>query len=182
VREKNILTRIQSEIKQINPFIRSFESNILSLATSPEYNIIISDRVPSGQHEGVANRPVVTELAAILVGDENDRSITKSREIILRKQGGGLEDLPSTHTSYDPLSYVLSHMHAEKGWTYDIKKFKDSSDDSLLSTSIITPMDFYSYRNQLRDPKWLEEDRATWTIDQDVLSFGGLLSDQYWVD
>jgi hypothetical protein len=31
VREKNILTRIQSEIKQINPFIRSFESNILTL-------------------------------------------------------------------------------------------------------------------------------------------------------
>ena len=42
-------------------------------------------------------------------------------------------------------------------------------------------MDYYSYRLQLRDPRWTADPRSH-KIDQDVLSFGRLLCDQYWVD
>ena len=74
-------------------------------------------------------------------------------------------------------------MHSEKGWTYSIPAYKDSSVLSEISSSIVSPMDYYAYRNQLRDPKWdITADPSTYKIDQDILSFGRLLSDQYWVD
>jgi len=180
--ENNIEKQIYDEIRAKNPFIRSFKTNIHLIETAPNFNIIISDRVPSGQHDRVFNTPVVTELAAILLGDEHAGITSKSRDIVLRKQGAGLDFVPSHHSSYDPLAYVLYHMEAERGWNYDLKTYKDSSADSLLSTKNLSTMDFYTYRNQLRDPKWDKDEPSTWNINQDVLSFGGLLSDQYWVD
>ena len=81
------------------------------------------------------------------------------------------------------MSYVLTHMHSEKGWTYTIPVYKDNSAHSAIATSIVSPMDYYSYRNQLRDPKWdSNASSSTYSINQDILSFGRLLADQYWVD
>ncbi len=46
-------------------------------------------RIPLGGHLRVFI--VVTELAAILVGDENGENITKHREAVLRNHGGRLQ-------------------------------------------------------------------------------------------
>ena len=158
-----------------NPFLQSLKSNHDLIQNTPDFNIVISDRIPNGEHARVYNKPVVTELAAIIAGDENGANITRRREIVLRKIGGGLSNIPSNHTSYDPLSYVLTHMRAERGWTYTIPAYKNETQNSELSTKIVTPLDYYSYRNQIRDIPGQP-------INQDVLSYGRLLSDQYWVD
>ena len=175
--ELNLLNELRADIRAFNPFLSSLKTNVDLLQVSPNRRIIISDRIPHGEHLRVYNRPVVTELAAILIGDENGDNITKNREIVLRNYGGGLQVIPSNHSSYDPLSYALTHMRAEKGWTYTIPKFKYSTpNDERTDNKTVTPLDYYSYRNQIRDLKGSE------VITQDILSYGRLLSDQYWVD
>ena len=182
-REFQLLHQIQDEVRAVSPFIHSLQTNLATVATSPNFKIVISDEVPQGQHARVFNAPSVTELAAIIFCDDSDTTKSQSREIVIRNSGGGLEYIASTHSSYDPLSYVLTHMRSDKGWTYDILKFRDSSPDSLLSASSkVSTLDYYAYRNQLRDPRWENGNIHTYKINQDVLSFGVLLSDQYWVD
>ena len=173
--ELDLLADIRKDIVNYNPFLQSLKSNYDLIQNTPDFNIVISDRIPNGEHARVYNKPVVTELAAIIAGDENGANITRRREIVVRKLGGGLSDIPSNHTSYDPLSYVLTHMRAERGWTYTIPAYKDETPISELSTKTVTPLDYYSYRNQIRD-------KPGEPINQDVLSYGRLLSDQYWVD
>ena len=155
------------------------KNNFHTIESTPNFRIVISDEVPQGQHARVYNAPSVTELAAIITGDENATDITKNRQVVIRNIGGGLESVPSNHTSYDPLSYVLTHMHSDKGWTYSIPTLTEHGE--LHPSKFVTPMDYYSYRLQLRDPRWTIDSRSH-KMEQDVLSFGRLLCDQYWVD
>ena len=79
--------------------------------------------------------------------------------------------IPSTHTSYDPLSYVITHLHGDKGWTYDIpfahKKGKRNN---------VSAAEYYTYRLHTRDPPGLDD------IIQDTLTYGGILKQQYLCD
>ena len=45
---------------------------------------------------------ISAELANIITGDENATNINKNREVVVRNVGGGLETVPSNHTSHDP--------------------------------------------------------------------------------
>ena len=101
--------------------------------------------MPHGQHARVYNAPSVTAVAAILIGDENDTTTTKSRKIVVGTTGSGFDKIPSTHTSYNPLSYVMTHMHSDKGWTYSIPTYKDNEIDT---TKNVTPLDYYAHRLQ----------------------------------
>ena len=71
-------------------------------------------RFPEGKYACDYNDPSVTELAVIITGDENATNISKNLEVIIKNYGCGLETVPSNHISYNPLSFVLSHMHSEK--------------------------------------------------------------------
>ena len=144
---------------------------------TPNYKIVINEIRTQGQHARVYNAPsVTTELAAIMIGDENDTNTSKNRTITVHTKGGDMQFISSAHSSYDTLSYVLFHMAADRGWTYTLPLYNNARKNKFLS-----PSDFYCYRLQLRDPKWTV-DINTHRINQDILSFGRLLSDQYWVD
>lgn len=58
------------------------------------------------------------EVAIIL---PNDPSQPQSRDIILRKHGGHLQQISELHPAYAPLQYVLLFPRGENGWHPDLR-------------------------------------------------------------
>ena len=83
----------------------------------PNYKLVISEKEPTGAATRTYNRPVCNEVAAIIVNESTTDNIAPSkREIILHaKNGGPLRTIQSTNSFYDPLSYVLTHIHGDIG-------------------------------------------------------------------
>lgn len=63
------------------------------------------------------NLPAIDEVAVLLPGDSAQ---PRSRDILLRKRGGGLQQISELHPGYAPLQYVLLFPRGENGWHPDI--------------------------------------------------------------
>jgi len=64
----------------------------------------ISDEVPFGEHPRQYNRPIVLEVAAVVLDEQH---LDSGRNIILHQLGGNLLRIKETHPAYDVLSYLL---------------------------------------------------------------------------
>ncbi|KAL8160786.1 hypothetical protein V2J09_012275 [Rumex salicifolius] len=64
------------------------------------------------------NLPTTSEVAALIVGDID--SMLDHRDIVLEKQGGGLQRINELHVSYLPLQYPLLFPFGEDGFKIDI--------------------------------------------------------------
>ena len=73
-----------------------------------------------------------------------------NRDICLRLCNGGLQRISKTHLSYDPLHYVLLFPRGDDSWHINIPLIGSSR------RTRVTPMQFYSYRLQIRDGDWLQ--------------------------
>jgi hypothetical protein len=73
------------------------------------------------------NLPNVKEVAAIVVGNDDDLLNTNRQIRIYKKHPSGdtrPKIIRDDHTAYDPLHYVLMHMFGESGWSYKLIKKK----------------------------------------------------------
>ena len=84
-----------------------------------------------------------------MVGDGyNENPI--NRDIVLKLHDKTLQSISETHPSYDPLHYVLLFPRGDDGWHINIPL------NGFLRRKRVTPMQFYSYRLQIRDGDWLQ--------------------------
>jgi hypothetical protein len=176
--EKRLLISIRTEIMRVNPFIQTIR-DILDVtgalennSTIPNYRFILSNEPSNGEHRGRYNLPSSTCVSAIVLGNE-DSLQSSNRRVVVHMRSSHPSHIPSSHSAYDPLAYVLTHMHGDTGWTIPayMPQFGLSTDDQKCPTL----MEFYSYRAHTRDS--LNGD-----IIFDSLLVGGQLMHQYWVD
>ncbi|GBC08228.1 hypothetical protein RclHR1_00080005 [Rhizophagus clarus] len=160
--DNNILLQLQNMLDSCNPYIQSFRQAkdiILSNTTSEITMVIHSDRTHDPHWY---NAPTSSDVAAIMVGDGYSEDPT-NRNIILKLHDGNLQRILETHPSYDPLHYVLLFPKGDDGWHINIPLNNGTS-----KRNRVTPMQFYSYRLQIRDGDWLQ--------------YAGRLYQQYIVD
>ena len=169
-REIAIQTGIMEHIRDHNPFLRSVREAIQQQSHMPIFQLVISDTPPPNAATRTYNRPTVTEISAIITGDGYSPDGPANRSIIIHNRGGGVKHIPSTHSSYDPLAYAITHIHGDSGWTYDIPKYKKNIDNEWVidGNKHVTAAEFYAYRMHTRDdPKILR-------IHEDTLTYGGM--------
>jgi hypothetical protein len=174
--EDTIVTRIRNEVKEYNSLYSSMNLHIQEFRNQdiPDYKLIISDVTPPNAPPRTYNAPTCTEVAAVIVGDLEDHNDPMSaRNIAINCRGGQIMHIKSTHSAYDPLAYVCTHMGGDKGWTWDIPYANGLN--GLDGHKNVSVMRYYAYRCQVREK--LEND-----IVLDTLLYGGLLCQQYWVD
>ena len=176
--EKRLLMTIRTEIMRVNPFIQTIRDIVEvtgaleNNATIPNYRIMLSNEPSHGDHRGRYNLPTTTCVSAIVLGNE-DSVQSNNRRVVIHMRSRYTSHIPSSHSAYDPLAYVLTHMHGDTGWT--LPAFMHQSELSTDDHKCPTLMDFYSYRAHTRDD--LNGD-----IIYDSLLVGGQLMHQYWVD
>jgi Helitron helicase-like domain at N-terminus len=177
-----LLSNIRTMIMRHNSFFIALKLllDVVDRQT-PAFKLVIEEKAaPANAAPRTYNRPVCNEVAAIIVNEgSNDATAPSRREVILHERNGGpLRTVPSTHSSYDPLSYVLTHIHGDAGWTYGSFKSKKIGDNWVVTPAAgkISAMDYYKFRLHTRDPLGSNE------ILQDSVTWGGNLYQQYGVD
>jgi len=145
----NILRHLQNMLDEYNPYIQSFRQArdiILSNPTS-EISMVIYNNRTYNSH--CYNPPTSSDVAAIMIGDGYDQNPT-NRDICLRLHNKHLQRISETHPSYDSLHYVLLFPRGDDGWHINIPLIGSQK------RTRITPMQFYSYRLQIRNGDWIQ--------------------------
>ena len=128
---------------------------------------IHADKHPSEAHRGLYNGPNPnSELAIIMPGLGEEPT---SRMVVLQhrnpnQENLGLRVLNETHSSYDPLQYVLLALHCTDGWHLGIPSVRPGRYRQAVSA-----LEFYRFRIQKRD-------------EFNPLLYGGRLFQQYLTD
>ncbi|GFV05307.1 ATP-dependent DNA helicase [Trichonephila clavipes] len=82
-----------------------------------DYAVVIrADKRPVGQHERQFNALTIDEVAIIIVGEEFE-----SRDIILHRRNGDIQQVSETHRSYDGLQYPILFWRGDDGYHFNIK-------------------------------------------------------------
>ncbi|KAI8825559.1 uncharacterized protein EV422DRAFT_552812, partial [Fimicolochytrium jonesii] len=110
----NIIGELQHMLYEVNPYAHVYRSVRNILAENPAIDIsmrIVLERTTDSRRY---NCPTADEVAAIMVGDGAE-AVSK-RQVIVQKQGGGLQEISERHPAYMPLQYPLLFPHGEDGW------------------------------------------------------------------
>ena len=101
-------------LHQYNPYIKTFLTAQERL--NQNVNISLHLKLVDLPHYDSRryNRPRVNEIAAIMVGSGEEQ--TEGRDIILQARSNHLQQIKETHSSYNPLRYLLLFPHGEQGW------------------------------------------------------------------
>ena len=148
----------------------------------PVYTIRIDESRQNRQvaigHDGQYTAPAKgkCDFGVVVTGMEEESETSKGRVVVIRSIGGGTSFIPSNHSSYDPLSYVVTHCNGDLGWTYQTYP-KWSFRDGIWEqqNKYVSAREYYAYRAQIRD-------KPTCAVMKDTLLYGGPLALQYWVD
>ena len=112
-------------LHEVNPYVKTFTC-IYELFKDQEslesYNLAIhADKKPAEEHVRRYNAPTSSEVAALIVGAEND--LINKNDIILRHRAemneNGYEKLSRiaiSHRSYDALAYPILFPFGDDGW------------------------------------------------------------------
>ena len=172
VQERQIHSCILQEIRNFNPFLRSVQQALDAHAGIPLFRLIISDKPPPNTATRTYNQPTSVEISAIIVGADDSTAAPSKRDVIIQSRGGGLRRIPSIHSSYDPLAYVLTHMHGDTGWHPNIPPYI-LNDEGVFVPNFqkrVTQLDYYAYRLHTRDPIDAND------IILDSLTYGGMIN------
>ena len=169
--ENNIFKNIRTILEEIE------DINVL-----PKFKIIIDDdpdNRPPDTHKGTYSYPKFTGEVGIYYEDSNSNNNRKARSINIYYKDHQIEKIKSTHSMYDPLSYVLFHLDGNSGWTYNkIPKQSLNKNNNTWGNSkgsFITSREYYSYRLHTRDLVNTE-------IEKDLFLSADSLTQQYICD
>ena len=157
--DKKILLELQKEMHKLNPYVKMFKQLSLDLIHEPSIKMVIKS--DNKIDRKIKNLPNISEIAAIIPGDE-DSFDTCKRDIIIENKNDNLTHIDQFNSSYDSLQYVLPFMRGNLGYEFNIKQQN--------STKSVSCMQYYSYALQIRDLKKIS-----------VNNFGRLFQ-QYCVD
>jgi hypothetical protein len=208
--EIQIINNIHHELQLNNRFLRTLRQHleipyengvVIQNITIPTFDIVIDDNIsniPDNAHPRTYNLPTTTECSVLIPGVGGEADAGKQRNITIRLSTGGLQNIESSHSAYDPLSYAITHSHADKGWSYDlypklnqlitkndIWNFLNNNNNNAATLKYVTARDFYCYRFQRRED-WVRNPitqkkilHPNDNIMRDTLLYGGILFQQF---
>ena len=107
------MAQLQEELKEHNPYIRDF----IQICNIPEDQLanasfVITEK-QKPQNAGPRTYPAnnQTEVSAMMPEEVG------SRDIVVRKTGGGIQQFQDTNRAADALHFVLLHPKGHDGWS-----------------------------------------------------------------
>nr|XP_043627847.1 uncharacterized protein LOC122599407 [Erigeron canadensis] len=149
---KNELKRDTINILKImldgcNPLVKSFRM-VRDCVKDNEWQDVSLKLIANRNKDGrIYNLPTTSEVAGLIIGDID--SVLDSRDIILRKQSGGLQRISELHPSYLALQYPLIFPFGEDGYRLGIKH-RGIAQDSNKPRTKLTMREFFCYTIQDR--------------------------------
>ena len=110
----NIILSLQAMLHQYNPYIETFLTAQERLNRNANISLHLKMVDPPYYNSRQYNRPTANEIAVIMVGSEDEPTI--GRDIVLQTRSNRLQRIRETHSSYNPLRYLLLFPKGEQGW------------------------------------------------------------------
>ena len=114
---------LQNLICRINPYCRLYKQ-AYQLGVNRDYRIVFKRNPSQGQHPGRYTFPTVAEVGCILLDTGDDEQY--SRDVVIQKEGGGIQKISEQHAAYDPLMYALLLPFGSSGWHDGITHYRDN--------------------------------------------------------
>lgn len=114
--KREVLHILQNFVHENNSLVEMFKTAAEDLPSDDHSIIIRADRTPAGEHERRYNAPTISEVGAIVVGDQANR-----RDIVLRRRNNTLQCVSETHRLYDALQYPLLYWQGQDGYDITLK-------------------------------------------------------------
>jgi hypothetical protein len=132
----NLLNEIRVMLYQSNPYVKIYDQASDYAKINPDTNFQLRIFTDLNSHKRY-RPPTVEEVAAIVVGPDNDK-IKTNRDILLYRKNEDinspykLQRISDNHSAYDSLHYVLMHPFGQNGWSYGLyPKFKRKKEKKL---------------------------------------------------
>jgi hypothetical protein len=119
---RNLFTRLQSMMHDINPFVCVFKQAHQIIAEKPareRLDVFAALQLDREADRRRYNLPIVDEVAAIIPQNAEEGY---SKDLILRYQHGRLMRLSDTSPTYQCLAYPMLFPRGELGWHPNLKK------------------------------------------------------------
>lgn len=115
-----VLRQFQDFLYRYNPYARVFRSaaDIIAQEVPRSLRLRSMNDVPGVDHRRY-NLPVASDVAVIIEG--NGLVGEGGRDIILRREGGGLQRISELHSAYFPLRYPLLFPFGSHQWHHDFR-------------------------------------------------------------
>lgn len=154
---KNLLIKLQNELKKVNPFVKDFKM-ICELREDQltDGKVVLSVQTrPQGEHERRWNMQVCRTEVSII----HD---TSPHDLVMRVRGGGLQIVSDLNPSAMPLHFTLLFPHGTQGWHANLKQ--------AGGVKRLTPRNWMAYYTNVRsDDDYLFQARR---LFQEFLCFG----------
>jgi len=108
-----MLTELQKELIEINPFVHTFMSAGIIEESQDHEILYIKIYNTHGKDMRLYNAPIAEEIAAICLEDDE---IIQERDILIKRCDNKLERISELNGAYDPLQYPLLFPFGEYGW------------------------------------------------------------------
>jgi len=110
----NMVLLLQVMLHRYNPYIKTFLTARERL--NQNANISLRLKMVDLPHYDSRryNRPTVNEIAVIMVGSGEEATV--GRDIVLQARSNRLQRIRETHSSYNPVRYLLLFPFGEQGW------------------------------------------------------------------
>src|SRR5436189_5052171 len=121
--DREVLQLLNGLLRRYNPYALAFKMAAQCMLVDPTAKLHIRMVDPTTQDPRQYNRPVVNEIAGIIIGDElGDTELKASRDIIVERNMPDVQGVPrfqrisELHPSYFPLRYPFILFYGEQGW------------------------------------------------------------------
>ena len=118
---EEVLLQLQNELLQHNPYIRDFlQICEISEEEIQEAAFVITEKQKSknaGPRTYTAHH--LTEVSVMM------QEQVGSRDIVVNRRGGGVQEFKDTNRAADPLHFVLLHSKGHDGWSPDQIRFAE---------------------------------------------------------
>ena len=139
----DIINQLQEQLLRSNHIVQQFK---IARDNRPaeEFEVVIrADKVPAGEHAGRYNAPTVSEIAAVICGQEHGK-----RDIVIHhRTGGPPKRVSEFNHAYDGLQYPLFYSHGEDGYHFKIQLLDENG---IPLNKFVTCMSYYAYLLMLR--------------------------------
>lgn len=103
----------------MNPYVDGFKSCGQRLEetenTNPIMHMVSKMADPIKPNQGTHNHPTSTEVAGILIGEDDSYGGKIERDIMVEIREGGLQRIPYWHSAYMALQYLLFFLFRKLG-------------------------------------------------------------------
>jgi hypothetical protein len=152
---QSVLESIESELNQVNPYIKSFK--LMKEVMQEEESKAQAESKPSPIVQMIFdtnrsldrrryNAPITNEVAAVFVFPNNDE-IPPSRQYSVVSRNGTTQFITEISPICDPLTYPILYPYGENGWHPDLEK----ADIGTRKRVRITQMEYYKFFLAIRE-------------------------------